>query len=170
MSKENNDKKSSKDSKNLFEIMDGIIDQLNKTKRLFIIMILTVMIIPPMVFVITFELLGPPGPPSYTSSLNSTSPSPSPSPSPPSSKMEMMTHHKSEHREGLLGFNLLFTIVKNIPLIIGIVWLGIGIRQWILLSKWSRKYQRYKELQKKIDEKFDNDNDLNGNNMTDVDK
>jgi hypothetical protein len=167
MSKENNDKKSGKDSKNLFEIMDGIIDQLNKTKRLFIIMILTVMIIPPMVFVITFELLGPPGPPSSTPSLNSTSPS---SPSSPSSKMEMMAHHKSEHREGLLGFNPLFTIVKNIPLIIGIVWLGIGIRQWILLSKWSRKYQRYKELQKKIDEKFDNDNDLNSNNMSDVDK
>ena len=165
MSKENNDKKSSKDSKNLFEIMDGIIDQLNKTKRLFIIMILTVMIIPPMVFVITFELLGPPGPPSSTSSLNSTSTSSS-----PSSKMEMMAHHKSEHREGLLGFNPLFTIIKNIPLIIGIVWLGIGIRQWILLSKWSRKYQRYKELQKRIDEKIDNDNDLNSNNMSDVDK
>jgi hypothetical protein len=163
MSKENNDKKSSKDSKNLFEIMDGIIDQLNKTKRLFIIMILTVMIIPPMVFVITFELLGPPGPPSSTSSLNSNSSS-------PSSKMEMMAHHKSEHREGLLGFNPLFTIVKNIPLIIGIVWLGIGIRQWMLLSKWSRKYQRYKELQKKIDEKIDNDNDLNSNNTSDVDK
>ena len=156
-------KKSSKDSKNLFEIMDGIIDQLNKTKRLFIIMILTVMIIPPMVFVITFELLGPPGPPSSTPSLNSTSTS-------SSSKMEMMAHHKSEHREGLLGFNPLFTIIKNIPLIIGIVWLGIGIRQWILLSKWSRKYQRYKELQKKIDEKIDNDNDLNSNNMSDVDK
>ena len=165
MSKENNDKKPSKDSKNLFEIMDGIIDQLNKTKRLFIIMILTVMIIPPMVFVITFELLGPPGPPSSTPSLNSTSTS-----HPSSSKMEMMAHHKSEHREGLLGFNPLFTIIKNIPLIIGIVWLGIGIRQWILLSKWSRKYQRYKELQKKIDEKIDNDNDLNSNNISDVDK
>jgi hypothetical protein len=163
MSKENNDKKSSKDSKNLFEIMDGIIDQLNKTKRLFIIMILTVMIIPPMVFVITFELLGPPGSPSSTSSLYSSSTS-------TSSKKEMMAHHKSEHREGLLSFNPLFTIVKNIPLIIGIVWLGIGIRQWILLSKWSRKYQRYKELQKKIDEKFDNDDDLNSNNMSDVDK
>jgi hypothetical protein len=164
MSKENNDKKPRKDSKNLFEIMDGIIDQLNKTKRLFIIMILTVMIIPPMVFVITFELLGPPGPPPpSTPSLNSTSTS-------PSSKMGMMVHHKSEHREGLLGFNPLFTIIRNIPLIIGIVWLGIGIRQWILLSKWSRKYQRYKELQKKIDEKIDNDNDLNSNNMSDNDK
>lgn len=163
MSKENNAKNPNKDSKNLFEIMDGIIDQLNKTKRLFIIMILTVMIIPPMVFVITFELLGPPGPPSSTPSLNSTSTS-------SSSKMEMMAHHKSEHREGLLGYNPLFTIIKNIPLIIGIVWLGIGIRQWILLSKWSRKYQRYKELQKKIDEKIDNDSDLNSNNITDVDK
>jgi hypothetical protein len=166
MSKENNDKKPRKDSKNLFEIMDGIIDQLNKTKRLFIIMILTVMIIPPMVFVITFELLGPPGPP-YSPSpspsfLNSTSTS-------TSSKMGM-EHHKSEHREGLLGFNPLFTIIKNIPLIIGLVWLGIGIRQWILLSKWNRKYQRYKELQKKIDEKIDNDNDLNSNNTSDIDK
>src|ERR1700712_4729422 len=101
MSKENNDKKISKNSKNLFEIMDGIIDQLNKTKRLFIIMILTVMIIPPMVFVITFELLGPPGAPSSTPSLNSTSTSTSTS----SSKMGLMEHHKSEHREGLLGFN-----------------------------------------------------------------
>jgi hypothetical protein len=163
LSKENNDKKISKDSKNHFEIMDGIIDQLNKTKRLFIIMILTVMIIPPMVFVITFELLGPPGPPSSTPSLNSTSTS-------SSSKMEMMAHHKSEHREGLLGYNPLFTIIKNIPLIIGIVWLGIGIRQWILLSKWSKKYQRYKELQKKIDEKIDSDNDLNSNNISDVGK
>jgi hypothetical protein len=166
MSKENNDKKISKNSKNLFEIMDGIIDQLNKTKRLFIIMILTVMIIPPMVFVITFELLGPPGPPSSTPFLNSTSTSTSTS----SSKMGLMEHHKSEHREGLLGFNPLFTIIKNIPLIIGIAWLGIGIRQWILLSKWSRKYQRYKELQKKIDEKIDNDNDLNSNNISDSDK
>ena len=87
--------------------MDGIIDELNKTKRLFIIMILTVMIIPPMVFVITFELLGPPGPPSSTPSLNSTSTS-------SSSKMEMMAHHKSEHREGLLGYNPLF-IFKEYP-------------------------------------------------------
>ncbi len=37
--------------------MDEIIDQLNNTKRLFIAMILTVMIIPPTVFIITFELL-----------------------------------------------------------------------------------------------------------------
>ncbi len=63
--------------------------------------------------------------------------------------MEMMAHHKSEHREGLLGYNPLFTIIKNIPLIIGIVWLGIGIRQWILLSKWSRNIKDIRNYKRK---------------------
>jgi hypothetical protein len=35
------------------------------------------------------------------------------------------------------------------------VWLGIGIRQWFVLSKWSKKYERYKELQKMVDEKLE---------------
>jgi hypothetical protein len=35
----------------------------------------------------------------------------------------------------------------------------IGIRQWFVLSKWTKKYKQYKQLQKKIDEKLDYDND-----------
>jgi len=38
-------------------VLNGIIDQLNNTKKLFIAMILTVMIILPSIFVIIFELL-----------------------------------------------------------------------------------------------------------------
>jgi len=48
------------DDDNLFQIMDGIISQLNKTKKMFIVMILTLMILPPISFVITFAVLGPP--------------------------------------------------------------------------------------------------------------
>ena len=59
MSIKNNDKKDNKRTENLLEIMDGIIDQLNNTKRLFIAMILTLMIISPLVFVIIFKLLEP---------------------------------------------------------------------------------------------------------------
>lgn len=151
----NNDKKPDKRHENIFEIMDGIIDQLNNTKRLFIAMILTVMIIPPLVFIVAFEL------------ITSTSDNPSP----PS--IAEMNHHyyKGEHRGGGLfggggggGGRLLSTITKYVPLIIGILWLGIGIRQWIVLSKWSRKYQRYKELQKKIDEEMEDGDDSYGNN------
>ena len=145
----NNDKKpdkSGKRSENIFEIMDGIIDQLNNTKRLFIAMILTVMIIPPLVFIVAFELI------TYSSSAASDNPS--------SSSVAPINHHKGEHRgDGLFGDKPLFTITRNIPLIIGIIWLGVGIRQWITLSKWSRKYQRYKELQKKIDEEMNNEED-----------
>ena len=148
----NNDKKPDKRSENIFEIMDGIIDQLNNTKRLFIAMILTVMIIPPAVFVITFELLASSNPPSL------------PSPLPPPPHIDN-SHHKGGYRGGgPLGGNLLSTITKGVPLVIGILWLGIGIRQWIVLSKWSRKYQKYKELQKKIDEKIDDEDDSVNNN------
>jgi len=35
---------------------------------------------------------------------------------------------------------------------------GIGIRQWFMLSKWDKKY---KELQKQIDEKLDDENTEN---------
>jgi hypothetical protein len=124
---------------NIFEIMDGIIDQLNKTKKLFIIMILTIMIIPPIVFAISFALLGP----------------------------SFQFEGDGFRRHG--GFagpqrGFLFGAGPFIPILIVLVWLGIGIRQWFALSKWSKRYERYRELQKKIDEKLDNDlkNDVNG--------
>jgi hypothetical protein len=75
----NNDEKIDKDDrKNLFQIMDEIIDQLNNTKKLFIAMTLTVMIILPSIFFITFELLE-----SNASTLHSIE----------------LSHNKGEHRE-----------------------------------------------------------------------
>ncbi|MRN61826.1 MAG: hypothetical protein FIO03_07260 [Nitrosopumilales archaeon] len=116
---------------NLFQIMDGIISQLNKTKKMFIIMILTLLILPPISFVITFALLGPP----------------------------MFFGGGGMHPE---GFGPGFGLARAVPILIFLIWLGIGIRQWFVLSKWTKKYERYKELQKKIDEKLDYD--TNGGN------
>src|ERR671921_1606696 len=123
-----NDKNSSRE--NIFQIMDGIIFQLNKTKKIFIIMILTIMIIPPITFAVTFALLGPPFP----------------------------FHDKGPPNRFGPGFNPAFGIARILPFLISIIWLGIGIWQWFVLSKWSKKYERYRELQKKIDEKLDYDN------------
>jgi hypothetical protein len=114
---------------NPFQIMDGIILQLNRTKKMFIIMILTIMIIPPIAFTVTFALLGPPFP----------------------------FHDGGLHDRFGPGFNPAFGIARVIPFLISLIWLGIGIRQWFVLSKWTKKYERYKELQKKIDEKLSDD-------------
>ena len=120
---------------NLFQIMDGIIHQLNRTKKMFIIMILTIMIIPPIAFAVTFALLGPPFP------FHDTG---------------------GPHDRFGPGFNPVFGIARVVPFLISLIWLGIGIWQWFVLSKWTKKYERYKELQKKIDEKlsdYDNADD-----------
>jgi hypothetical protein len=47
---------------------------------------------------------------------------------------------------------------KFIPIIGGavfLVWLGVGIRQWIVFSKWTQKYRKYKEAQKRVEESLD---------------
>jgi hypothetical protein len=136
--KSNKDDDNDNDNKprdNIFEIMDGIIAQLNRTKKMFIIMILTLMIIPPIVFAVTFALLGPP------------------------------FHFDTGSRGGPLdsfGPPPQIAIARTVPILVSLVWLGIGIRQWFVLSKWSKKYERYKELQKRVDEKLDYDNDDEG--------
>jgi hypothetical protein len=119
-------------NENLFQIMDGIIAQLNRTKKMFIIMILTLMILPPISFVITFALFGPP-----------------------------MFFGGGVHHEGFgPSFGREFALARIVPIVIFLTWLGIGIRQWFVLSKWTKKYERYKELQKKVDEKLDYDSDV----------
>jgi hypothetical protein len=128
--KDNVDENGSKSKDNIFEIMDGIIAQLNKTKKMFIIMILTIMIIPPISFAVTFALVGPPFP-FHDRGIASNSFGP--------------------------NFNPVFGIARMIPFLISIVWLGVGIWQWFVLSKWTKRYQRYKELQKSIDEKLSNE-------------
>lgn len=112
---------------NIFQIMDGIIDQLNRTKKMFIIMILSIMIIPPISFVVTFALFGPPFP------FDSTA-----------------IHERFGHR-----FGPGFAAARVVPFLISLIWLGIGIRQWFVLSKWTKKYDLYRKLQKKVDEKLD---------------
>lgn len=108
---------------NIFKIMDGIIAQINKTKKVFIIMILTVMVLPPLAFAISHELIVGPfdrgagphhGPPPFWSPI-------------------------------------------HIPFLIALVWLGVGIRQWFILSGWTKKYNKYKKLQEEIDKKLDDD-------------
>jgi hypothetical protein len=133
--KNDNDGDNNRSKENIFQIMDGIIAQLNRTKKLFIIMILTIMIIPPIAFVLTFALLEPPFP---------------------------FHDSRGAPDDFRPSFNPAFGVARIIPFLISIVWLGVGVWQWFVLSKWSKKYERYKELQKKIDEKLDYGNNDEG--------
>jgi hypothetical protein len=125
----------------IFYIMDGIIDQLNKTKKLFIIMLLTIMIIPPIAFMLSFILFGFPFHDDNNNYGNNW----------------LDNRPWTNESDSNSDFNPQFRFLPLIPIIIVLVWLGIGIRQWFVLSKWDKRYKKYKELQKKIDDELEND-------------
>jgi hypothetical protein len=128
------DSSKAKPLENIFRIMDEIVHHLNKTKKMVILMIVSIIIVLPATHIITFALIGETifddgqGPPRFDRSGGS----------PDSSA---------------------FRIVQAVVIGTILFWIGIGIRQWFVLSKWTKKYKQYKELQKKVDEKLDYDID-----------
>lgn len=122
-----------KPTENIFRIMDEIVYQLNKSKRLLIIMIIATIVAVPVTHIVTYGILDE-----------------------PFSDRDFPRDRFGPPQGGSFGISQ--AVVVGIVLL----WIGIGIRQWLVLSKWTRKYGQYKELQKKIDEKLDYDGDENG--------
>ncbi len=95
---------------NMREMLDNVIRQLDFTKKLMIIMLLSFLIVIPILAVIAYL---------------------------------------SQSTAGVGAF---------IPIIGGavfLVWLGVGIRQWKVFSRWKRKYQEFKALQKEAEDSLD---------------
>ena len=42
----------------------------------------------------------------------------------------------------------------HIDIFIGIAFFAVGVGQWVILSRWTRRYRAYKELQRRVDEKL----------------
>jgi hypothetical protein len=125
-----------KPTQNIFQIMDEIVRHLNRTKKMFLVMIVSVVVIVPGTFIVTFALLG-------ANSFWSGAPSDGPDDSggPPDESA--------------------FGVARGIVIAFLLAWIVIGIRQWFVLSKWTQRYEIYKELQKKIEEKLDYESNEN---------
>ena len=123
---------------NIFKITDEIVHQLNKTKKMVILMIVSIVIVLPATHIISLALIGDIA---FDGSVSGRPPwfDRSDSDGPPNSPA--------------------FRIVQAVVIGTILFWLGIGIRQWFVFSKWTKKYKHYKDLQKKIDEKLDYDDD-----------
>ena len=184
----------SKKSENIFEIMDGMLFQLNKTKRLFVIMILTILIIPPVALLAMTTIFDNPFAPNQemlelrtkSRELNAdlrqlTKTLEGLSPEERVQKIdEFLNSEKyktvSEKIEKLSGDEMLKPtepinhefkpIIRGpqfIIVIISLAWLGIGIRQWLVLSKFSKKYENFKKKQLDVDKKLEDDDEGHSN-------
>jgi hypothetical protein len=101
---------------NLLEILDNVIHQLDFTKKMVIIMVVSFFTVVPITAIV----------------INS-----------------------------LAGRDDLQFVIPMVYSLVFLVWLGVGIRQWIVFSRWTQKYRLYKEVQKKLDERLDFDKDSN---------
>ncbi len=109
-SKKTGNEDSTPSSENIFRIADELVHQIDRTKKMIIIMILAIVVAVPVSWHVA---------PLLTNTPDS------------------------------------FRIVGYTTIAIAIAFLAIGVRQWLILSRWTKKYKTYKELQRKIDEKLD---------------
>jgi len=142
--------KDRKERENIFEILDGIMFQLSKTKKMFLIMILTILIIPPAALLVMSSVTEPPFEAQLEQRLQD--------------RLDRgdITQEEYDNIKNKFGHdkprNLLHP-PQLVIIVISLVWIGIGIRQWIVLSKWDKKYQNFKTKQKEIDKELEDESD-----------
>lgn len=147
MSKSNKNKKHD----SFFEIMDGMMFQLGKTKKIFMIMILTTLIIPPVALLVMTSAFDSPFNDRFDQRLEE----------------RINERCRNDHlsraecnnlKDRLVDRNRQQVLLQPPQLVIfaiSLVWLGVGIKQWLSISKWDKKYQRFKEKQEQVDKKLD---------------
>jgi hypothetical protein len=147
VSKSNKDKK--RDS--IFEIMDGMMFQLSKTKKMFMIMILTTLIIPPIALLAMTSAFDSPFNDRFDQRLEERINE--------RCRQDHLTKNECDTiKNRLIDGNRNQVLLQPPQLLIfaiSLVWLGIGIKQWLSISKWDKKYQKFKERQDQVDKKLD---------------
>ncbi len=143
-------KDSKENRENIFEILDGIMFQLSKTKKMFLIMILTILIIPPAALLVMSSATERPFEDQLEQRLQD--------------RLDRggITQEEFDNIKNKFGNDKPRKSLhppQMIIIVISLIWLGVGIRQWVVLSKWDKKYQQFKTKQKEIDKELEDDSD-----------
>ena len=137
---------SNENHESIFEILDGMMFQLGKTKKIFMIMILTTLILPPIALLVMTSVFDSPFNEKLDERLLSHLDS-----------GDITEEEYNNMKEKIIdrGRTELFLNPPQLVIFtISLIWLGIGIRQWFVISKWDKKYQRFKTKQADIDKKL----------------
>ena len=131
--------------------MDGMMFQLGKTKKIFMIMILTTLIIPPVALLVMTSAFDSPFNDRFDQRLEERINE--------RCRNDHLTRDECNNlKDRLVDRNRQQVLLQPPQLVIfaiSLVWLGIGIKQWLSISKWDKKYQRFKEKQEQVDKKLD---------------
>jgi len=131
--------------------MDGMMFQLGKTKKIFMIMILTTLIIPPVALLVMTSAFDSPFNDRFDQRLEERINE--------RCRNDHLTRDECNNlKDRLVDRNRQQVLLQPPQLVIfaiSLVWLAVGIKQWLSISKWDKKYQRFKEKQEQVDKKLD---------------
>ena len=182
--RQNNDRDGNDPSSSIFQIMDRIMKELNKTRKVFVFMFFTMMILPVttiIIFMYTFddpkidrgELLMNIQEFNFLSQKLKNQMIQLENFEDLDKQKELQLLLNSEdykqtiNRIDELSQNELKLVtdepknnlhkkeIRLITFILSIIWIILGIRQYIILSSWGKRYNRFKKQQEEIDKKFD---------------
>ena len=164
--------KNEKKPENIFEIMDGIMFQLNKTKKLFVIMILSVLILPPIGLLVMVNAFDPPWEREKEKTerlmqdLEELLGDDFTAEEAEQLKQRIDERHQEKNQQfgGKQMGKPFFKGPQIVIFVISIIWLAIGVRQWFVLSKFSKRYETFKKKQEEIDKKLDEGTGNENNN------
>ena len=135
----------------IFEIMDGMMFQLSKTKKMFMIMILTTLIIPPIALLAMTTTFDSPFNDRFEQRLEDRLNEQLRRGQITLDEANKIKNQMLDNQKG----QVLLQPPQLVIFAISLVWLGIGIKQWLSISKWDKKYQKFKVKQEEVDKKLD---------------
>ena len=183
--RQNNGQSDNGNTNSIFQIMDRIMNELNKTRKIFVFMFFSMMILPVttiIIFMYTFDdpkidrgelraniqefnLLSQKLKSQMIQLENLDSSGKQQDLQ--SSLMNSEEYKQTINRIDELSQNELKLIseepksnlhkkeIRLITFILSIIWIILGIRQYTILSSWGKRYNRFKKQQEEIDKKFD---------------
>ncbi|MCJ7637568.1 MAG: hypothetical protein MUO21_08780 [Nitrososphaeraceae archaeon] len=183
--RQNNGQSDNGNTNSIFQIMDRIMNELNKTRKIFVFMFFSMMILPVttiIIFMYTFDdpkidrgelraniqefnLLSQKLKSQMIQLENLDS-------SDNQNELQSSLFNSEEYKQTInrideLSQNELKLIseepknnlhkkeIRLITFILSIIWIILGIRQYTILSSWGKRYNRFKKQQEEIDKKFD---------------
>ena len=175
---------SNNDHNSIFQIMDRIMNELNHTRKIFVFMFFSMMILPVTTIIIFMYTFDDPKIDRVDLKTNIQESSllsqklknqmiqlESLSPSEKEKELQLLLnsleYKNTINRIDELAQNDL-NLVSNDPknnlykkeirlvtFILSIIWIILGIRQYIILSSWGKRYNKFKKQQEEINKKFD---------------
>ena len=172
------------DHDSIFQIMDGIMSDLNKTRKVFVFMFFSMMILPVTAIIIFMYTFDEPKVShrelrsnilesnTLSQKMNNQMLSMENLPAEEQQKVLLSMVNSEGYKQSIkriseLSQNELKLIsnepknylykkeIRLITFILSIIWIILGIRQYIILSKWGKRYMKFKKQQEEIDKRLD---------------